>query len=207
MKIPFSRHCPDRLWFHPASSLTSGEIRTDEWNVILIIHSLVFLRCDTRRSYPSCFGSSLRGPIYRLVTLLCHESSCGPRNVETNRKCQLGRNEATQNCGKCRNKWRVSCVSVLSETNVKWNILYRPIITSVPNVNQKQYHFLLLLWRYSFCTYFQMQKLDISTLHVTKLIVLFCEILTLFPLQTKKKEVHTTGLDKHFTCQQFYLLL
>ena len=103
-KIPFSRHCPDRLWFHPASSLTSGEIRTDEWNVILITHSLVFLRCDTRRSYPSCFGSSLRRPIYRLVTLLCHESSCGPRNVETNRKCQLGRNEATQNCGKCRNK-------------------------------------------------------------------------------------------------------
>jgi len=131
MKFPFSRQCPDRLWFHPASSLTSGEIWTDEWNVILIIHSLVFLRCVTRRSFPSCFGNSRRRPIYRLVTLLCHESSCGPRNVETNRKCQLGRNEAAQNCGKCRNKWRVSCVSVLSETNVKWNILYRAIITSV----------------------------------------------------------------------------
>lgn len=100
--------------------------------MILIIHSLVFFRCDTRRSYPSCFGNSLRPPIYRLVSLLSHENSCGPRNVETNRKCQLGRNEAAQNCGKCRNKWRVSCVSVLSETNVKWNILYRAIITSVP---------------------------------------------------------------------------
>ena len=104
MKVLFSRQCPDRLWFHPASPLTRGEIWTDEWNVILIIHSLVLLRCDTRRSYPSCFGNSLRRPIYRLVTLLCHESSCGPRNVETNRKCQLGRNEAAQNCGKCRNE-------------------------------------------------------------------------------------------------------
>lgn len=132
IKVPFSRQCPDRLCFYPASSLTRGEIWTDGWNVILIIHSLELLRCDTRRSYPSCFGSSLRPTIYRLMTLLCHKSGCGPRNVETNRKCQLGRNEAAQNCGKCRNKWRVSCVSVLSETNVKWNILYRAIITSVP---------------------------------------------------------------------------
>jgi hypothetical protein len=155
MKVPFSRQCPDCLWFHPASSLTRGEIWTDEWNVILIIHSLVLLRCDRRRSYPSCFGNSLRRPIYRLVTLLCHASSYGPRNVETNRKCQLGRNEAAQNCGKCRNKWRVSCVSVLSETNVKWNILYRAIITSVPTSIKNSIifaTFITLLFLYIFPT-------------------------------------------------------
>lgn len=166
----------------------------------------MLLRCDTRRNYPSCFGNSLLLPIYRLVTLLCHESSGRPRNVETNRKCQLGRSEAAQNCGKCRNKWRVSCASVLFETNFKWVILYRAIITSVPNVSQSNtVSFLLLLWHYTFCAYFQMQQLDISTSHITNWTVLFCALLTLFPLQTKK--VHKTGLDKQCIYLQFYLLL
>ena len=164
----------------------------------------MLLRCDTRRNYPSCFGNSLPLPIYRLVTLLCHENSGRPRNVETNRKCQLGRSEAAQNCGKCRNKWRVSCSSVLFETNFKWVILYRAIITSVPNVSQSNtVSFLLLLWHYTFCTYFQMQQIDISTSHITNWTVLFCALLTFFPLQTKKSTKQGCT-NNAYTCNFIY---
>jgi len=171
--------------------------------VILIIHTLVLLRCDTRRSYPSCFGNSLRRPIYRLVTLLCHESSCGPRNVQTNRKCQLGRNEAAQNCGKCRNKWRVSCVSVLSEANVKWNILYRAIITSVPTSIKNSIifaTFMTLFFLYIFPTA-TTQYFNIAYYQFDSFILWNSNA---FPSSNKKKKVHTTGLDKHCICQQFY---
>jgi hypothetical protein len=199
MKVPFPRQCPDRLWFHPSSYLTRGEIWTDEWNVILIIHSLVFLRCVTRRSFPSCFGNPRRRPIYRLVTLLCHESSYGPRNVGTNRKCQLGRNEAAQNCGKCRNKWRVSCVSVLSETNVKWNILYRAIITSVQTSIKNSIifaTFMTSLFLYIFPTattrYFNFSYYKFDSF-------ILCNSNT-FSSQNK---IHPTGLDKQCLYQQF----
>jgi len=84
------------------------------------------------------------------------------------------------------------CLKLMSN-----EIFCTALLSLLSQRQSKTVSFLPLLWHYSFCTYFHRQQLDISTFHITNLIVLFCELLTLFSLQTKKSSHNRAGQTIH----------